>query len=74
MFLSKGYKEKFFFYQHNFFVRSEIGSLDVGVLINNVAVDLPYKTFDQEHTFENNYTTLPFYLDQVLKKVLSSTI
>jgi len=28
-------------------IRDEVQSLDVGVLINNVAIDLPYVTFDQ---------------------------
>jgi len=57
-------------------IRSEIGSLDVGVLINNVAVDLPYKTFDQldgesiKKCIDVNVTTATVMTNMVLAKML----
>jgi len=57
-------------------IRSEIGSLDIGVLINNVAVDLPYKTFDQldgesiKKCIDVNVTTATVMTNMVLAKML----
>lgn len=58
-------------------IRSEIGSLDVGVLINNVAVDLPYKTFVHQLDAESikrcldvNVTSATVMTNMVLAKML----
>jgi len=57
-------------------IRSEIGALDVGVLINNVAVDLPYKTFDQldaegiKRCLDVNVTSATVMTNMVLAKML----